>query len=137
MSENKRSIKDKQMEETTRKKILVIDDSETNLVLLKAVLEDAGYDVLMAGGSKEAIHFYNHDKPDMILLDLLMPEEDGFMFMEKLKNGDVEMEVPVIVVTAYANRENAERAKNLGAIDIIEKPIDIPEFLMKINNAVS
>jgi len=125
------------MKEPTRKKILVIDDSETNLVLLKAVLEDAGYDVLMAGSSKDAFHFYNNDKPDLILLDLLMPEEDGFMFMEKLKNGDVEMKVPVIVVTAYANRENTERAKTLGAEDIIEKPIDIPEFLVKINSAVS
>jgi CheY-like chemotaxis protein len=125
------------MKEPTRKKILVIDDSETNLVLLKAVLEDAGYDVLMAGGAKDALDFYNNDKPDLILLDLLMPEEDGFMFMEKLKNGDVEMKVPVIVVTAYANRENTERAKTLGAEDIIEKPIDIPEFLVKINNAVA
>jgi CheY-like chemotaxis protein len=125
------------MKEPTSKKILVIDDSETNLVLLKAVLEDAGYEVLMAGSSKDAFHYYNNDKPDLILLDLLMPEEDGFMFMEKLKNGSLEMEVPVIVVTAYANRENTERAKNLGAQDIIEKPIDIPEFLVKINNAVS
>jgi CheY-like chemotaxis protein len=125
------------MKEPTRKKILVIDDSETNLVLLKAVLEDAGYDVLMAGGSKDAFQFYQKDKPDLILLDLLMPEEDGFMFMQKLKNGSTEMNVPVIVVTAYANRENQERAKDLGARDIIEKPIDIPEFLMKINNAVS
>ncbi|MGM0497377.1 MAG: response regulator [Bacteroidota bacterium] len=125
------------MKSHSRKKILVIDDSETNLVLLKAVLEDAGYEVQLAGSSKDAFFYFENDRPDLILLDLLMPQEDGFMFMEKLKNGYVQMEVPVIVVTAYANRENEQRAKTLGAQDVIEKPIDIPEFLMKIDKAVS
>ena len=125
------------MKSHSRKKILVIDDSETNLVLLKAVLEDAGYEVLLAGSSKDAYYYFDNDRPDLILLDLLMPQEDGFMFMEKLKNGYTQLEVPVIVVTAYANRENEEKAKALGAQDVIEKPIDIPEFLIKIDKAVS
>ncbi len=125
------------MKSHSRKKILVIDDSETNLVLLKAVLEDAGYEVLLAGSSKDAFYSFDHDRPDLILLDLLMPQEDGFMFMEKLKNGYAQLEIPVIVVTAYANRENKEKAKSLGAQDVIEKPIDIPEFLIKIDQAIS
>jgi len=125
------------MKSHSRKKILVIDDSETNLVLLKAVLEDAGYEVLLAGSSKDAFYSFENDRPDLILLDLLMPQEDGFMFMEKLRNGYAQLEVPVIVVTAYANRENEEKAKSLGAQDVIEKPIDIPEFLVKIDKAVS
>jgi len=125
------------MKNHPRKKILVIDDSETNLVLLKAVLEDAGYDVILAESSRDALSHYGTNKPDLILLDLLMPQEDGFMFLERLRNGSVQLEVPVIVVTAYANQENEQRAKNLGARDIIEKPIDIPEFLTKIGNAVS
>jgi len=125
------------MKSHSRKKILVIDDSETNLILLKAVLEDAGYEVLLAGSSKDAFYYFENDRPDLILLDLLMPQEDGFMFMEKLKNGYTHLEVPVVVVTAYANRENEEKAKGLGAQDVIEKPINIPEFLVKIDKAVS
>lgn len=125
------------MKNLKRKKILVIDDSETNLVLLKAVLEDAGYDVELAGSSKEAFTIFSAKEIDLILLDLLMPQEDGFMFLQKLKNGSDHISVPVIVVTAYANQENENRARTLGAWDIIEKPIDIPEFLVKINNTVA
>ena len=125
------------MKSHSRKKILVIDDSETNLVLLKDVLQDAGYEVLLAGSSKDAFYSFENDRPDLILLDLLMPQEDGFMFMERLRNGYAQLEVPVIVVTAYANREYEEKAKSLGAQDVIEKPIDIPEFLVKIDKAVS
>lgn len=125
------------MKNVSRKKILVIDDSETNLVLLKAVLEDAGYTAELAGSAKEAYSLFKNAQPDLILLDLLMPNEDGFMFLKKLDNGFAEMHTPVIVVTAYANEENTQKARGLGAKDIIEKPIDIPEFLMKINNALT
>ena len=125
------------MKTYSRKKILVVDDSETNLVLLKAVLEDAGYEVIMAEGSKDAFYYFKNEYFDLILLDLLMPQEDGFMFMEKLRNGYVKIEVPVIVVTAYANVKNEQRAKSLGAQEVIEKPINIPEFLEKIKRAVS
>lgn len=125
------------MKTYSRKKILVVDDSETNLVLLQAVLEDAGYEVFMAESSKDAFYYFKNERPDLILLDLLMPQEDGFMFMEKLKNGYVKMGVPVIVVTAYANIENEQRAKSLGAQEVIEKPIDIPDFLAKIKKAIS
>src|SRR6056297_3821206 len=122
------------MKNLSRKKILVIDDSETNLVLLKAVLEDAGYEVELAESAKKAHSLFDRVKPDLILLDLLMPNEDGFMFLSKMEDGSSELHIPVIVVTAYANEENKKRAKGLGASDVIEKPIDIPEFLFKINN---
>jgi CheY-like chemotaxis protein len=125
------------MKNLSRKKILVIDDSETNLVLLKAVLEDAGYEVELAESAKKAHSLFDRVKPDLILLDLLMPNEDGFMFLSKMDNGSADFLTPVIVVTAYANEENKQKAKGLGAKDIIEKPIDIPEFLLKINNALN
>ena len=119
------------------KRILVIDDSETNLVLLKAILEDAGFYVNLAGNSKEATALYEKDKPDLILLDLLMPGVDGFGFLSMMnKEEKGKVVTPVIVVTAYANDENKDRAKKLGAADVIEKPIDIPAFLFKINQVL-
>ena len=125
------------MKNLNRKTILVIDDSETNLILLKAVLEDADYAVELAGSAKEAYSIFKKAQPDLILLDLLMPNEDGFMFLSKMEDGSSELHIPVIVVTAYANEENKKRAKGLGASDVIEKPIDIPEFLFKINNVLN
>lgn len=125
------------MKNLSRKTILVIDDSETNLILLKAVLEDADYEVELAGSAKEAYSMFKEAQPDLILLDLLMPNEDGFMFLSKMEVGSNELHIPVIVVTAYANEENKKRAKGLGASDVIEKPIDIPEFLFKINSVLN
>ncbi len=119
------------------KKILVIDDSETNLVLLKAILEDAGFDIELANNSFEAKDLYPQVKPDLILLDLLMPGMDGFDFLKHLNEEESEeVEVPIIVVTAYANDENVKKARDLGAYDVIEKPIDISDFLFKINQVL-
>jgi CheY-like chemotaxis protein len=120
------------------KKILVIDDSETNLVLLKAILEDEGFEVWLASSSKEATAMYQSNQPDLILLDLLMPGIDGFGFLQEFNESNKEKNAtPVIVVTAYANDENIEKAKDLGAQDVIEKPIDIPDFLLKINSVLN
>lgn len=118
------------------KKILVVDDSETNLVLLKAILEDVGFEVILAGNSKEAFSLSQKHEIDLILLDLLMPEMDGFTFLKSFKTQNTITEIPVVVVTAYANEENIRKAKELGATDVIEKPIDIPHFLYKISQVL-
>jgi CheY-like chemotaxis protein len=120
-----------------RKKILVIDDSETNLLLLKAVLEDAGYEVEMMNDSRKAVNFVADYDPDLILLDLLMPGMDGFEFMDQLKTSNYNGNMPVVVVTAYDSHQNMTRAKNMGAIDVINKPIDISSFLNKIEKIVN
>lgn len=121
---------------SSNKKILVVDDSETNLVLLEAILEDEGFGVNIAFSVKEATEILNVNKPDLILLDLLMPNESGFDLLRKLKSNKDYSDIPVIIVTAFANKENSAMAIDLGAIDIIEKPIDIPQFLEKVNKAI-
>ena len=119
------------------KKILVIDDSETNLVLLKAILEDAGFNVELSNNSKEAKGLFHEINPDLVLLDLLMPGIDGFGFLKQINEDNTNQhETPIIVVTAYANDENKTKAKKLGACDVIEKPIDISDFLIKINQVL-
>ncbi|MFP4620528.1 MAG: response regulator [Bacteroidales bacterium] len=116
-----------------KKEILVVDDSETNLILLQAVLEDAGYRVVSMDDSFQAVEYIQEHRPDLILLDLLMPDMDGFHFMERLSNGSGSLPLPVIVVTAYANPENHKKAMKLGALDVINKPINISSFIMKVN----
>lgn len=117
--------------------ILVVDDSETNLVLLEAILEDDGFDVDIAYSVKDAEISLQKSIPDLILLDLLMPNENGFDLLKKLKVKDDFKQIPIIIVTAFANDENKIIAKDLGAVDVIEKPINIPDFLNKVHNALS
>jgi CheY-like chemotaxis protein len=120
-----------------RKEILVVDDSETNLLLLQAVLEDEGYHVVVMDDTNKAVEYIHKNKPDLILLDLLMPDMDGFDFMQQLGNGSGNFASPVIVVTAYANSENNRKARELGALDVINKPINISTFITKINKIVN
>ena len=116
--------------------ILIIDDSETNLVLLEAILETDGFVVQKAASVKEALRHIKNRIPDLILLDLLMPNENGFDLLKKLKSSENYNQIPVIIVTAFANQENKIISKDLGAEDVIEKPIDIPDFLEKVHEAL-
>jgi len=125
------------MAHTERKKILVIDDSETNLLLLKAILEDAGYDVELLSDSRRAVTYIDQHKPDLVLLDLLMPGMDGFEFMHVVNQDITKTGLPIVVVTAYDSIDNKQKAKELGAADVINKPIDISSFLAKIEQIVN
>ena len=116
--------------------VLVVDDSETNLVLLEAILEDDGFDVKIAYSAKDAEVLLKSFTPDLILLDLLMPNENGFDLLKKLKTNNNHQQIPIIIVTAFANAENKIIAKDLGAVDVIEKPINILDFLDKVYNAL-
>jgi len=117
--------------------ILIVDDSETNLVLLEAILEDSGCNVEKAFSAKEALVSLTRGIPDLILLDLLMPNENGFDLLKKLKSNNIFKSIPIIIVTAFANNENKIMAKELGAADIIEKPINIKEFLQIIDDVLN
>lgn len=118
-------------------KILVVDDSETNLLLIEAILIDEGYDIKTANSYYKAIDVLKTYKPQLILLDILMPEKTGFDLLKKLREEPLYKDIKVIIVTAYANNDNQLIAKELGAIDVIEKPIDIPDFLTKITKAIN
>lgn len=114
------------------KSILIVDDSTTNLVLLEAILEEEGYQTKTAFNAKEAYAIIERNKPDLILLDLLMPQVNGFSILEKLKSEKENSEIPIIVVSAVGTKENVDTCRNLGALDFFPKPIDIPVFLSKL-----
>lgn len=119
-----------------KKNILVVDDSETNLVLLEAILEDDGFYVKTAYNAKDAEEILKSFIPQLILLDLLMPNENGFDLLKKIKTNRQLKQIPTIIVTAFANNENKIIARDLGAVDVIEKPINIPDFLEKVHKAL-
>ena len=117
------------------KKILIVDDSNTNVVLLEAILKNRGYNILTAMTVKEAFSILETELPQLILLDLLMPHVNGFQFLEEIKKKDATSNIPVIVVSAVTDETNKKRTKNLGATDYIEKPVDINELIDKVKTS--
>jgi CheY-like chemotaxis protein len=116
-----------------KRKILCIDDSNTALLLLEYALGEEGYETLLAASVKEAIVLISSQKPDLILLDLSMPEISGYDFLHmkhQLKLDDV----PVIIISAFDSSESIESVKKMGAVEFIAKPIKISVVLEKINH---
>lgn len=113
-------------------RILVVDDSSTNIVLLEAILNGQGYEIETAQSVKEAYQIIKKEAVDLILLDLLMPRVSGYDFLKEIKSNDATKDIPVIIVSAVADAENRKKSIELGALDFINKPIDIQFFIEKI-----
>jgi PleD family two-component response regulator len=116
--------------------ILIIDDSSTNQVLLEAILHEEGYETVTAFGAKEAFRVIEKQRPNLILLDLLMPEISGFEFLKDLKGNKETKDIPVIVVSAVGSRENIDICMQEGAADFFSKPIDIAYFIDKVKRYI-
>jgi CheY-like chemotaxis protein len=116
--------------------ILVIDDSNTNIVLLQAVLNGKGYKIETALSVKEAYNIMNRNMPDLILLDLLMPRINGYDFLKEMKAGAKTKDIPVIVISALTDQENVNMAMALGAQDFIKKPVDIQHLVELVAMAI-
>lgn len=107
-----------------RYKILVVDDDPKALELIEAMLVPAGYYVTTLADSTKMIETVQKVKPDLILLDVMMPYEDGYTILNKLKKGQNRSNIPVIMVTALADDSNKVIAAIDGASAYITKPID-------------
>jgi len=120
-----------------RKKILVVDD-EPNIVRTVADrLKMNGYDVLTAVDGEAAVALALSDKPDLILLDLMMPVLDGLAALQRLRQTDQTRAIPVIMLTARSQVQDVERATAAGAADYVVKPFDLVEVLEKIKRELS
>lgn len=107
-----------------KKSILIIDDSSTALILLEWSLRQEGYDTFIAASVAEAQRIILRNKPDLILLDLFMPEISGYDFL-KMKPELNLQDVPVIVVSAYDNKESVKLTLDLGAAEFLSKPFTV------------
>ena len=114
-------------------KILIVDDQEANVLLLQRMLADAGYvSVTSTMRSTEVCELYRENRYDLILLDLLMPEMDGFQVLDGLKELEPDGYLPVLVITAQPGHKL--RALQAGAKDFISKPIELAEVLARVHN---
>lgn len=109
--------------------ILVVDDQANVRTLLKDYLEAQGYRVFTAGDGQQGLFVARHEKPNLILLDIMMPKMDGIQFLSAFRR---ESEVPVIVITARDEETDAVLGLELGADDYVVKPFRMRELLARI-----
>jgi len=113
-------------------KILVVDDQPINVQLLKRKLEREGIQVIAAYSGLEALECVNRDKPDLILLDVMMPDMDGIEVCQRLQSSEETRSIPVIFITARTSKEGKIEGLGVGAVDYITKPIDLDETLARV-----
>jgi CheY-like chemotaxis protein len=114
--------------------ILVVDDELIGRQLLQAILISEGYNVLLAENGLEAIEKVEQFTPDLVLMDVMMPDMDGFSAIQKIKENSSLSHIPIILVTALDDRDNRIKGLESGATDYISKPFDRIEVLAKIKN---
>lgn len=113
-------------------KILVIDDQPVNVQLLKRKLERENLQVIPAYNGKEGLERIQSDKPDLILLDVMMPDMDGIEVCQRLQASEETRAIPVIFITARTTKESKLEGLGVGAVDYITKPIDLDETLARV-----
>ena len=112
--------------------LLIVDDTPPNLSVLFDFLNDNGFKVLVAQDGKRAIQKAKYAKPDLILLDVMMPEIDGFETCKRLKSDEETQDIPIIFMTALADTVDKVKGFKLGAADYITKPIQHEEVLARV-----
>jgi diguanylate cyclase (GGDEF)-like protein len=122
------------MEHKKKKRILVVDDHEDNIELLRARLEARGYEVEGASDGQAALDAVNRTCPDLILLDVMMPKMDGMEVVKRLKSNKALPFIPVIMQTALDSTENKVEGLDAGADDYITKPINFAELEARVNS---
>jgi CheY-like chemotaxis protein len=113
-------------------RILVIDDNEPNRRILSRRLERRGFEVLLANDGKAGVEMARAEKPDLILMDMNMPQIDGWEATRRIKAAPETATVPVIGLTAHALTGDRERALKAGCADYHIKPVDFPKLLAQI-----
>jgi two-component system cell cycle response regulator DivK len=113
-------------------RILVMEDDADTQGMMRFMLEYKGFEVLVAKDGKHGLEIAHHDKPDLILLDLAMPELDGWSVAHQLKGDPETKAIPVIAVTAYTMSSDRRMALNAGCDGFVGKPMNVPEFMAEI-----
>ncbi|HOJ37963.1 MAG TPA: hybrid sensor histidine kinase/response regulator [Ignavibacteriales bacterium] len=116
-------------------KLLLVDDNPVNLQLLVELLESE-FEIYLTKESTEAFELAKNTQPDLILLDIYMPEKDGYQVLEELKNDNMTKEIPVIYITAKNQVDDIVKGLMLGAVDYITKPFNLYEVQARIKRHI-
>ena len=116
-----------------RKRILIVEDNMDNYELVRFILERAGYDVFLAVNGRDGVDAARLQQPDLILMDLGLPEMDGWMAAEKLKSEESTKAIPLFAITAHTLPRDRFRALQAGCDGYFSKPLHVESFLETIN----
>jgi len=119
-----------------QKKILVVDDEPNNLQILRQILKD-DYALIFANNGKTALLAANEHMPDLILLDIMMPEMSGYEVCEKLKANAATENIPVLFISAMGEVEDETQGFDVGAVDYIQKPVSAPIVIRRVKTHLS
>ena len=117
-----------------KSKVLIIEDNEQNMYMLTYLLESENYEVVQAYNGITGIQATSQTKPDIILLDIQLPEMDGYTVAKNIKSNESLKDIPIIAVTSYAMPGDKEKAIESGAIGYIEKPINPDTFIQQMKS---
>lgn len=113
-------------------KILLVEDNATNRYLETFLLESSGFTVIHAANGFEALSRAREEQPDLILMDIQMPEMDGYEAARTLRDTPEVAHIPIVAVTSYAMAGDRDRAMRLGFVGYLEKPISTDTFVAQI-----
>ncbi|MBI4574368.1 MAG: response regulator [candidate division NC10 bacterium] len=119
---------------TSQPKILVVDDTEANIKLLRALLRGAGYEVVTAACGTEALTAAASEDPDLILLDIMMPDITGFEVCQRLRAAPETRQTPIVFLTALHEMEDHMKGMDVGGDDVLTKPINKLELLTRVKS---
>lgn len=118
-------------------KILLVEDNEMNRDMLSRRLEKKGHTVVMATDGAQGLAMAHTDRPDLILMDMSLPQIDGWEATRRLKANSETRDIPIIALTAHAMAGDRQKALDAGADDYDTKPVEMPRLLEKIANALT
>ncbi|MFH0799823.1 MAG: response regulator [Pseudomonadota bacterium] len=118
-------------------KILVIEDEEDTRLFLKDRLEMNGYEVDQARNGQEGLERVRESRPDLILLDVMLPKMNGYQVCRQLKQDEATRTLPIIILTAKAEESDQFWGKEIGCDDFVTKPFDLDELILKVARLLS
>lgn len=116
-----------------QKTILVVDDDAMNREVMEAFLISVDYAVLLANNGTRALQSASRYMPDLIILDIKMPDMNGFEVCQALKSDPLTQIIPVMIVTGFDSPEDKKRGRDVGAADFISRPFDGDEFIERVH----
>ncbi len=114
------------------KRILVVEDNETNMYLIRFILEKSGYEVIEAREGAVGVELAVKEKPDLVIMDLQLPDIDGLEATKRIRASEADSDIPIIALTSFAMAGDREKALAAGCTGYIEKPINPDTFITEI-----
>jgi len=114
------------------KKILVVEDNETNMYLIKFILEKSGYEVIEAREGAVGVELATKEKPNLILMDIQLPDMSGLEATKRIRASGADGEIPIVALTSFAMAGDREKALAAGCTGYIEKPINPDTFIAEV-----